>query len=202
MKTALSLAMIFVLPVCAFSAGSQSIIYQRAKDLRDQNNARQGVPPPAQAPNPNPSQPVQPAAPTTITLTPQQQALLRLQSAMSAIRPGHATVAPELKQQLATAMAAVARGSIKPSISTLARVSESLSGALSQKLLADVTRKRLAQNLDAVINSGSLPAPQLKDIIADTGNLFEKAGVDKPIITSLQNNLKSVADEVSPKLAK
>src|SRR3989442_14128053 len=48
------------LTTVAFSAptGAQAIIKEKAKQLRDENNARQGVPPPA------PPQPAKPAQPT------------------------------------------------------------------------------------------------------------------------------------------
>src|SRR5262245_31659356 len=88
--------------------GSEQIIKQRAKDLRDQNNARQGFPPPSARPaTPSSTTPTTPSptTPTTITMTPQQQAMARLQASLAAIRPG-VRVTSEMKQQLASDMTA------------------------------------------------------------------------------------------------
>ena len=63
------------------AAGSEAIIKQRAKDLSNQNNVRQGVAPPTQPPPTAPK----PATTAPSTLTP-QQALAKLQTDLAAIK--------------------------------------------------------------------------------------------------------------------
>src|SRR5438552_5314495 len=78
-----------LLALNAFAAGSEAIIRQRAKELSNQNNVRQGVPPPAQPP-PQASQ----TAPPTATLTP----MARLQTDIAAIKL-NSPATPAQKQQ-------------------------------------------------------------------------------------------------------
>jgi hypothetical protein len=155
---------------------SEYIIKQRAKDLRDQNNAAQGVKPPARSPAPpGTSQPPAQSAPAQ-TLTPQQQAMGRLQSSLSAIRPG-AQITPELKDQLTRSLIAVSPATPKPSSQAAMRLSEDLAAALSQKLLSNVSRNRLAQNLAAILNPASVQQSQVADIVKDIQAIFESNGV-------------------------
>lgn len=158
-------------------SGAQQIIKQRAKDLRDQNNARQGVTPPASAPKSTSTTPQQPAqAAPAQPLTPQQQAMARLQASLSALRPG-ATVTPEMKQQLTRDLVGVSQATPKPSSQAVTRLSDDLATALSQKLLSNVTRNRLAQNLSAVLNPATTQASQVPDIVSDIQSIFESNGV-------------------------
>src|SRR6266478_5654434 len=106
MKLALILlALASVLSIKAFGAGAEAIIKQRAKDLSNQNNVRQGVAPPAQ-----PAQPAQPALPATAALTP----MAKLQADITAIKPNSVMTAAQ-KQQLARDLTALAHGPGKPS---------------------------------------------------------------------------------------
>jgi len=155
---------------------SSYIIKQRAKDLRDQNNASQGAAPPAHSPAAtSPTQPAAQSAPVQ-PLTPQQQAMGRLQSSLSAIKPG-ATVTPELKDQLTRSLIAVSPATPKPSGQAAMRLSEDLAAALSQKLLPTVSRNRLAQNLVALLNPASVKQPQVTDIVKDIQAILESNGV-------------------------
>ena len=73
--------LVFMAP-SLFAQGSDIIIRERAKELRNQNNVRQGVRPPTQAPSsPAPSAP-----------PPQSQGLIQFQTDMAAFTTG-ATVA-------------------------------------------------------------------------------------------------------------
>ena len=104
--------------------GSEQIIKQKAKDLRDQNNAQQGVAPPTHSTAPpSASAPAQ-AAPAQ-PLTPQQQAMSRLVKSLTAIRP-ESKVTPELKSELTSSLVAVAQGTPKPSSQAAIRLSEDL----------------------------------------------------------------------------
>src|SRR3974377_1128347 len=81
------------------AAGADVIVRERAKEIRDQNNVRQGVAPPTHSTQP-------PAASTTPPAsTPQSQAFLRLQADVNAIKEG-ATITPDQKQKLANDLVA------------------------------------------------------------------------------------------------
>src|SRR5258708_12322517 len=99
-------------------AGSETIIRERAKELRDQNNVRQGVTPPSAPPAPattpaNPSQ----------TLTPQQTIMVRLQSDMGAVK---AAPTDDQKQKLARDLTPPPMGTAKPTQPSLSNPPNSL----------------------------------------------------------------------------
>jgi hypothetical protein len=193
----------FVVLVVAFTmlsglqvfGGSEQIIKQRAKDLRDQNNAAQGVAPPARATAPpgTSQQPVQsaPAQP----LTPQQQAMARLQSSLAAIRPG-AQITPELKDQLTRSLMAVSQATPKPSSQTAMRLSGDLAGALSQKLLSTAARNRLAQNLAAILDPAKVQQSQVADVVKDIQAIFESNGVPAADARKAAGSAQAVSEEL------
>ncbi|HYG34352.1 MAG TPA: hypothetical protein VEC99_06185, partial [Clostridia bacterium] len=79
MKSTLTTVGLTALLIVTSYAGPDVIIRERAKQLRDQNNARQGVPPAAR-----PAQPaVAPAAPPAPTVSP---SLLQFQTELTAIK--------------------------------------------------------------------------------------------------------------------
>ena len=89
------------------------IIKQRAQEIRDQNNVRQGVAPPSQ-----PAQPMSPPA-TSTAPTPVQLSVAKLRVDLTAIK-GQAKVTSEQKQQLTRDLIALAHGVNKPSQATAA----------------------------------------------------------------------------------
>ena len=181
--------------------GSEQIIKQRAKDLRDQNNAQQGVAPPAQAPAPatgvTPPAQTAPAQP----LTPQQLAISRLLKSLTAIRP-ESKLTPELKSQLTSSLIGVAQGTPKPSSQAAIRLSEDLAVALYQKLLTNVTRNRLAQNLNAILNPANMQASQVADIVADIQTLLESSGIPAYDAKKAAGSAQALASELRKPAAK
>jgi hypothetical protein len=175
--------------------GSAEIIKQHAKDLRDQNNAAQGVTAPARTPAPASTAPQPAQSVPAQPLTPQQQAMARLQASISAIRPG-AQITPELKDQLTRSLIAVAPATPKPSSQSAMRLSEDLATALSQKLLSNVTRNRLAQNLSAILNPASVQAAQAGDTAKDIQAIFESNGVPATDAKKAAGSAQAVADEL------
>jgi hypothetical protein len=167
-------------------AGSETIIRERAKELRDQNNVRQGVAPP--------SAPAQPAAQAPAqALTPQQAILVRLQSDMGAIK----TAPPDdQKQKLTRDQAATAMGANKPTQASLAKLANSLAIALGEKTLSPTNRGRLLQDLHGVLNGASLPPTQMVAIVADVQAIFQAAGVSRASAAAVAADLKTVAGEV------
>jgi hypothetical protein len=189
------MATLVVPQVVHAQSGAQQIIKQRAKDLRDQNNARQGVAPPASGPSATSTSQQPVAAVPAQPLTPQQQALARLQASLSAMRPG-TTVTPEMKQQLTRDLIGVSHGTPKPSSPAATRLSEDLATALSQKLLANVTRSRLTKNLSALLNPAATQASQVPDIVADIQSIFESNGVPAQDARRAAESAKAAAEEL------
>ncbi|HXP63661.1 MAG TPA: hypothetical protein VN829_24360 [Dongiaceae bacterium] len=185
----------------AFAQGSAVIIKQRAKEIRNQNNVEQGVPSPAPAvPSAAPGAASAPAAPAR-PLTPQQQILVRLRADLIAIKP-EAPANLAMKQQLARDLMAAAQGPNKPSQLAANKLAESLSSALSEKLLSATTRQRLFQDVNAVLNPQKIPPPQLADITGDIQAIFQANNLDRKEAAAIAGDAKALALEIQKADAK
>jgi hypothetical protein len=186
MKTAFALLTAAALLPAIATAGPESIIKQRAKELNNQNNVRQGVPPPTQ-----PTQPAAtPGAPAAPTISP---ALTRFQSDLAAITANSA-VTPETKQKLAQELLAGAQGT-KPSAPTASKLAEDIAAACAEKPLSFDSRARLVRELDAVLNPGKYPQAKLDGIFADIQAIFQANGLNRTKAEAISQGVKSLASE-------
>jgi hypothetical protein len=186
-------ALIGVVTLLANSALADPIIVKkRALETRDQNNVRQGVPPPSSAPQPQP-QPARPAA-TTAAPTPVQQSLARVRADLAAIKPD-SQVTPEQKQQLSKDLLATAQGANKPSSATTAALANELSAAVAQKPLSDSRRNRLLTDLAAVLNPGDIQPTQMQAIVSDVQAIFQANGMMHKDAAKVSDAVKAVAAE-------
>jgi len=198
MKDRILLGLLWTLSVGVAFAGSEQIIKQRARELSNQNNVRQGVRPAT----PTPTQPGTPSqAATTTVLTPQQQALVRLQTELSSFQP-KAPATPEKNQQLARSLMAVAQGPSKPSFTSANALAEGLSAALSQRQLQTATRNRLLQNLNAVLNPGRFSKAQMDDVVGDIQAIFQANGLPRKDAAKISASAQTVASEARSGAAK
>jgi hypothetical protein len=192
------LAIIFgfgLLAVPAFGQGAQATqVKTRAKEVVNQNNVRQGVPPPSQnSPRPTaPPIPASPTAPSPAAL--QAQYITKIKTDIAGCKTGSVATADQ-KQQFIKDLAVAAR-STKPSLPTVTKFVDALIAGLSEATLTSEQQGRLAQNIEAVLNSKPLPASQFDAIIADTQAIFQVGGIKRTTATSLASDLKSVGAEV------
>ena len=169
------------------------MIKNRAKEVVNQNNVRQGVPPPSQ-PTPHPTTPA-PASPTTSApVVPQAQSLAKIKADLAGFKTGSLATA-EQKQQFIKDLAIAAR-STKPALPTVTKFVDSLAAGLSEASLTPDQQGRLAQNIDAVLNSKPLPATQFDALIADVQAIMQVGSVKRTSAVSLANDLKAVGTEV------
>jgi len=195
MKTSLALiACLGLLAQPAFGQGAQAVqVKNRAKELVNQNNVRQGVPPPSQA-TPPPATPL--PSNTSVTkpaLTP-AQSISKIKGDLVGFKTG-ATASAEQKQQFIKDLAVSARGT-KPSLPTVTKFVDSLIAGLSEATLDSDQQGRLAQNLEAVFNSKPQPASQFDAIIADVQAIMQVGSVKRSAAAGIANNLKAVGAEV------
>jgi len=189
MKTTSALTTAVALLAASAFAQSDVIIKQHAKEIRDQNNVRQGVTPPAA-----PAQPARPAAATSSSPTPVQQSLAKVRADLTAIKP-NSTVTPEQKQQLAKDLLATAQGANKPSSAKVATLADELSAAVAQKPLSDTDRNRLLTDLAAVLNPANIQPTQMQTIIADVQAIFQVNGLARKDAVRVTDAVKAVAAE-------
>lgn len=187
---------VFAVGWCVSTACGQGAqgaqIKQRAKELVNQNNVRQGVPPPAPPPLSAPTASGSPAPPNPAML--QAQNISKIKADLSLLKPG-SPVTAEQKQQLLKDLAVGAR-TTKPSLPTVTRFVDTLAAALGENTLGEAEQERLARNLNSVFNSKSLPASQFDAIIADVQAILQVGGVKRPVAASIAGDLKGVGAEV------
>jgi hypothetical protein len=179
MKAALGLLALLT-SVCAFSQGSDVMIRQRARDLANQNNARQGVAPPAQPARPAPA-PVPQGPPPSLP---------QLKVDLAAIKAG-ATVTPELTQKLATDIMNGAQ-STKPSQAAANKLAEDLANAFSAKPLASAKLSSLVQQIDALLNPSKFPQARPQGIYDAVQTSFVENGLEQKRATGIVEDLKAL----------
>ena len=182
----------FALLPPAFGQAAQ--IKERAKELVNQNNVRQGVPPPA-SPPPHPAAPNSPGNPAVLSAAAlQAQNISKIKADLAGFKPG-SPVTPEQKQQFIKDLAVAAR-TTKPALPTVTRLVDALIVALGENPLAVPEQQRLAQNLNSVFNSKPLPVAQFDAIIADVQAILQVGGVKRSAAMSVAGDLKAVGLEV------
>lgn len=188
MKTILLFSLAIVLTaLSAWAQGAQGVIVkQRAKEVVNQNNVRQGVPTPAQ--------PTRPAA-AAATPNPKQQNIALLQSDVAALQ-AKADVAAAVKQRFAKNLLAATQGSSKPTGATVTTLVDNLARVLPASPLEVAERARLAQNLNALFDSSSLPAARVEAILADVQATLQVSGVRRQDALSVVADLRSVVAEI------
>lgn len=185
MKTKLALVGCAALFVASAFGGSETIIRERAKELRNQNNVRQGVASPSGTPQAGVA-----AAPMAPVASP---AVSRLQSDLAALQANVAAT-PAQKQKLAQDLIAVAQGS-KPSLATASKWAEDIAAASFEKPLSATSRARLVQELDALLNPGKYPQAKPDGIYADIQAIFQENGLKRNKAVEIADDVKAVAAE-------
>jgi hypothetical protein len=176
------------LTVNASAAGTDYIIKQHAKELRDQNNVRQGVPPTTQAPQPGAANQTQTPAPAP------SPGVGKLKTDLAAIKAG-STVTTEQKQQLTRDIMEVAQGA-KPASATAAKLAEDLAAAFVEKPLSATSLSRFVQELDAVFNPGKFPQAKPEGIFADVQAIFQEGGEVRKKAIVISDGVKAIAGEI------
>lgn len=185
---------ISLLAPAVFGQGAQAdMVKRRAKELSNQNNVRQGVPPPAQA-QPPAAVPARPAGTNAVPQVTQAQSLAKLKTDLAGFKLGDVASA-EQKQQFTVDLARAARGT-KPSLATVKKFVDSLTAALATATLAPEQQDRLAQDLDGVFNAKSLSMTQFDQTIADVQAILEVGAVKRATAVSVAADLKAVGTEV------
>lgn len=181
------LALGLTLPTGLLAQAAAVIAKQRAKELRDQNNVRQGVPTPAASPSAAPNAGGNPAAPGA-TSKPLESALKRL--------VGQANPPSGAKEAVLQQLLAAARGPQKPGRAALQGFVDSLAACLSTATLEDTEVQRLATDLFALMNSATLSAERLQQVLADVQAILQVGGVRRAQAVSVTGQLRQIAQSL------
>jgi hypothetical protein len=186
MKRVLLLLGCSIATFSAFGQGAPVIIRERAKELRDQNNVRQGVPPPTQTPQPNMQ--------NQGTPVPQPSpALQKLKTDLAAISANSSPGAAD-KGKITQDLLTLAQSS-KPSSVAAQKLAEELVGAFAEKSLPATSLARLGQELDALFNPAKFPNAKPDGIYTDIQAIFQENGLKRSRAVTLADAVKVAANE-------
>jgi hypothetical protein len=176
------------------------IIKQRARELNEQNNARQGITPATPAtparPATGPAQPAPPPQP--MVASPEvlrQYDITNLKADLAGMEPG-TDLKPEQSGQLTQHLKISARGAAKPSDKTIAQLSSNLAAALSKARLTDANHAQIAGDLVSVLNCGGVPAAETQQRITSVQATLQRGGVERKLAVAVANDLKAAAGEI------
>jgi hypothetical protein len=187
-STLLASVLLLTGTVRAAVTGAENIIKQRAKELVDQNNVRQGVAPPTQQPSP----PSGTAAKSTPGAS--SAALAQFQTSLASIKMAVPVTDPQ-KQKLTQALIAVAQA-VKPTTALATQFIEELTSALVENPLSSSSRSRLVQELDAVLNPGKYPQAKLDGIFADVQAIFQENGLARQKAVVIAEHVKALSADI------
>jgi hypothetical protein len=187
MKSAMVMAAANVLVIGSVFAGPETIVRERAKELSNQNNVRQGVAPPTQS-----AQPASTATPGTPApqAPPKSQAVLQFEADLGAIKAND-PVTPAVKQKLANDIIAIAEVA-KPSQPAAAKLAEDLAKAASAKPLDPKYRSRLGMELDAILNPAKYPKSNPSGIYSDIQATFQANNPDRKVAVAIADDVKGL----------
>jgi hypothetical protein len=168
----------------AFAAGTEAIIKEHAKEIRDQNNVRQGVAPPTQTAPTS-------AAPAGPALGP---SMVKFQTDLGALK-ADAPATAEQKQKLTQELIAGAQ-TAKPSQATVTKLADKICAAFSEKPLPATSRSRLVQELDAILNPWKYPGAKPEGIFADIQAIFQENGLARNKAIAIVEDVKTIAGEI------
>ena len=176
-----------ILMAASALAGPETIIKQRAKELSNENNVRQGVAPPTQPGT---------AAPGTTMPAPAKlsTSLVKFQTDLAGLTAGSPATDAQ-KQQLTSELLAAAQGA-KPSQATAAKLTDDLCAAFAEKPLPATSRARLAQELDAVLNPAKYPQAKLEGIFADVQAIFQENGLSRLKAVAIADDVKAISADI------
>jgi hypothetical protein len=186
MKPTFPLLGSLILLTLNLQAGPETIVRERAKELSNQNNVRQGVAPPTQ-PTPGTAN----AATAAPKPTP---ALSSLQLELAAIKPGSTITADQTQKLTSDIMAGALTA--KPSPASAGKLAQDLAAALAEKPLAVDKRARFAQELDAILNPAKYPQAKPDGIFADVQAIFQENGLQRTKAVAIADDVRAISREI------
>jgi hypothetical protein len=181
MRTIVAPIAVALLLAAVSGVGQDVQVKQRAKELRDQNNVRQGV------------MPGTPAAPSRAapSLSP---SLVQFQKGLASIEAGSAVDAAR-KKQLSQELLAAAQAA-KPSADTVNKLVGDLTAAYAEKPLPASSQGRLVFELDAILNPAKYPAAKPDGIIRDVQAIFQENGLARNKAAAIAEGVRALSAEV------
>jgi hypothetical protein len=183
--------------------GQAHIVKQRARELNEQNNARQGISPaPPTAPQrpgaPTAPVPPQSAVPQPVVASPEilrQHDIKTLHAMIGETLTGAAASAEQM-EKLAQLLRTASRGSAKASPKLTEQLSRNLAGALGQAKLTPANQALMAEDLVTILNGSDQTPAQMQGRITSVQATLQRGGVERKAAVSVATDLKSIAGEL------
>jgi hypothetical protein len=190
---------VLLLTTFVVQAGPEHLIKQRAKDVANQNNERQGVPstPPPSTPPAQPAAAPTPARPAGPALSAQATAIRDALGAV--IKAGSPT--DETTKALQQSMAAAAKGKGKPSEASLAKLARDLAKAVSGTKLSSANQGQLAMQLESLLKTPA-NAKETETLTTAIHDSLRGVGAGRVDAMVVANDLKVVGLELQQSAAK
>jgi hypothetical protein len=185
-KTLVLSASVGLAAAAAFGqSGVAEQVKQRAKQLNEQNNIRQGLAAPAP-----PAQPHPPAAtPPDPVLAATLQNIANLQREFSSLQTNSATKQPLINDLIAAAQ------STRPSNRSVSKLVDDLATGFRGKHFSREQLHKLAQNTRAVFNSSHLSKRQETLILDEVQRILQDGGASSDDAARIVNDFKLIAAE-------
>ena len=196
MKTISCFIVLAALTLTANAQVNGSLIKNKAKATRDNNN---GTTPPAPAGAARPGAPAPGSGPTYIVptaplATVQSQSIKRLEADIATMK-SKTEITAEQKAKLSTDLLAAAAGA-KPSEDAIHKLAASLGAAIANQKITSQDQAKLARDLHAVVNSATTPAEQTSAIIKDAKEILIVSGTARPAAQAVGADLQAIVAEL------
>lgn len=200
----LGLALLLFLLSTAPALGQAQIIKQRAKELNQQNNARQGIAPaaPTTPARPNPTAPAAASA-QPVTATPEMMRRIdasRLKTDLSSLNAS-AVNAAALTDQLAKDLLGASRGSAKATSSQTSMLARHLNETLGKTKLNGSDQTQFIEDVLTLLNCGGQSDSRIQAALSGVEFSLQRNGAEKKAISAVVDDLKSISREIQ-KLSK
>jgi hypothetical protein len=169
-------------------AAQGQMVLEKAKRLRDANNAQQQSMMNSEAIPATQST----AAPHGIDPL-QAQLIDKLRSDLTAAAAAPSASSVQ-KQAIQDDLLNLAKGAVKPSADSLGRVADGITTAISGGKLKNPAQ--LARSLNVVVNAGNLAATQVQPFVAAAQSGLKSSGVADAAAQGIADDLKAIASEL------
>ena len=109
---------------------------------------------------------------------------------------GKSQVTPQMKQQLAADLTAMAEGATKPSQASLQKLVNDLTAATADKNLSSREIAQLSSDFYKVLNSAGISAAEFNAVVSDAQTLLKASGVGSADVALIASDLKGIGAEV------
>jgi len=196
-----------VLALCSGHAFAQaSRVLQKARDMRDQNNARQGLPPapPLQTPASGAPAPATAASPGASVL-PQDDTAYRKLVADIAVLKIKKEVTIDLKKQLIEDLNACVKGDIRPPPESVTKLGGDLATTVNDKKLSGADQTQLAKSVYIILNSARVSSTDAQAALRNANDVLSVINPDAETVKLVVTDLRGIAVDLqgrAPKAAK